>query len=88
MQRETVIQSITVGQNQQQTYTVGDEVDERVVNRIEKYVCRHGSEYHILDEDGEAIVHVEYMPVVVTYKTIVVDDDETPNYTVSDELPF
>lgn len=88
MPKETIIQSITVGQNLQHTFTVGEEINSQVVNRIEKYVSRHGSEYHILGEDGEAIVHVEYMPVVVGWKTIVVDEDESFNCEVPDDLPF
>lgn len=77
MQTETIIQSITVGQNLQRTYTVGDEVNGREVNEIKavgsEFEDHVHSEFWVLDEDNELITCIENMPVVVEYKTIATD---------------
>lgn len=89
MSKETVIQSITVGLNPQRTFTVGEEVNGRVVIQIDKYVDRHGSEFHVLDEDGELIARAEYLPAIIDYKLIAVDDsDESSDYLQAEDLPF
>ncbi|MDQ0114322.1 hypothetical protein [Paenibacillus harenae] len=93
MQNQTIIQSITVGQNLQRTYTVGDEIDGRVVIEIKdtgtEFDGSIHSQYWLMDEDGHLIANIENMPVIVDFKMIAVDDsDETPNYEVSDDLPF
>lgn len=73
MQKETIIQSITVGQNLQQTYVVGDVIDFREVIEIRKYADSHGCEYHVLDEEENAIVIVSYLPALEEYKKIAID---------------
>ncbi|MFD1953773.1 hypothetical protein ACFSL6_17505 [Paenibacillus thailandensis] len=80
MSKTQVIQSITVGQNLQRKYTIGDVVNGAELNEIKNMSTvsesRVFSEYWLLDEDGNILSSVENMPVVIDYQTIAVDDEE------------
>jgi hypothetical protein len=77
MSKVTVIQSITVGQNLQRTYTLGEEVNGRVVIEIKDVSVEWENgidfKYQVKDEDGYNIASIENMPVIVEHMTIVVD---------------
>lgn len=72
-----IISKLTVVSNPTRVFEVGTEIDGREVIEIKQvgaeYEDHTHSEFLISDENGELIASVENAPVIVDWKTIVVD---------------
>ncbi|MGM0882562.1 MAG: hypothetical protein ACQEXQ_16165 [Bacillota bacterium] len=89
MAKQTVIQSVTVISSIPSIFCVGAEHNDRAIIEIKQVGYDSVSEFHVLDEDGELIVSIENAPVIVEWKTIVVDDVfETNKFPIAEDLPF
>lgn len=73
MQKETIIQSVTVISAVPICFAVGGVHNDREIIEIKQVGYETLSEFHVLDEEGELIVSIENAPVVVEWKQIVVD---------------
>lgn len=77
MEKEQIIQSITVGENLQRTYSVGDEVSGQVVIEISAVEgIGEVPTYALFAEDQFPLLAIEGMPVIVEYTYIAVDGPE------------
>lgn len=70
-----IIKRLTVVSNPTRVFEVGSELDGKEVIEIQQvgaeYEDHVHSEYHIVDENGDLIAHVENCPVIVDWLTIV-----------------
>jgi hypothetical protein len=75
-----VIQRLIVGFNPPRIFEVGTEYEGQVIIKIAsagtEFEQSVHSEYHIEDEHGRLIAHIENAPVIVEYRQIAVHDAE------------